>query len=594
MNTRPTSRIAAAVVLLSTLNPQLSTCLAQGTAFTYQGRLTSGTNVANGIYDLRFTIYDSSGGTGVVAGPVTNSPVAVSNGLFTVALDPGAGVFTGAGRWLEIAVRTNGGGVFTPLTPRQALTATPYAITAGGITGEINGGQILAGTIAGAQLAVGAVQAANIAPGAITAAQLAKPPRSGTVSSGAFAVDFGQGDFSVTFSPPFTFAPVVTLGLHPFTPASLSQDSTLSVKSQSASGFTGRFSSPVVVQKLSTGGTYVSGAIVNGAPTLCSAGSPASIQYLRADPYGTYWNFPLKLLLDRGGQDFIRLAVVNGNPGIAYHSLTGAVQFIRASDADGTAWGSPTDVVASTITSYAYVSLAIVNGHPAIAWFEFPDWDLKYARATDPNGSAWGAPVAVQTTGQVGRTLALAVVNGAPAISYEDFSGGALKYIRATDPDGATWGTPVTVDAQPGWQTSLAVVNGRPAIGYARAGDRTTRYVRANDTDGASWGTPVLLGDYGADVSLQMMNGRPAMSFIAGGRLQYARAADPDGAAWNPPALLDSESGAGGGTTMFELPGGVPAIGYYGQYSFSEPQGTLRFVRSPQVSFNINWIALEP
>ena len=29
---------------------------AQGTAFTYQGRLNDGGNPANGIYDLRFTV----------------------------------------------------------------------------------------------------------------------------------------------------------------------------------------------------------------------------------------------------------------------------------------------------------------------------------------------------------------------------------------------------------------------------------------------------------------------------------------------------------------------------------------------------------
>lgn len=91
-----------------------------------------GANPANGIYELRFTIYDSSGGAGIVAGPLTNSPVAVSNGLFTVTLDPGAGVFTGPDRWLEIAVRTNGGGAFNALSPRQPLTATPYAVHAAG------------------------------------------------------------------------------------------------------------------------------------------------------------------------------------------------------------------------------------------------------------------------------------------------------------------------------------------------------------------------------------------------------------------------------------------------------------------------------
>jgi hypothetical protein len=113
----------------------------QGTAFTYQGRLNDGANPATGIYDLRFTIYDSTNLPGVViAGPLTNSATAVSNGLFTVTLDFGAGVFNGSARWLDIGARSNGTGGFTTLLPRQPLTPAPYAInsgTAGNLAGVI-------------------------------------------------------------------------------------------------------------------------------------------------------------------------------------------------------------------------------------------------------------------------------------------------------------------------------------------------------------------------------------------------------------------------------------------------------------------------
>lgn len=133
---------------------------AQGTAFTYQGRLNDGANPATGNYDLKFTIYDVSGGGDVVAGPVTNSPTSVSNGLFTVTLDFGAGVFTGAERWLEIAVRTNGGEAFTALSPRPKLTPTPYAITSANLSGPLPAVQ-LTGTIAPASLPTGGNWALN-------------------------------------------------------------------------------------------------------------------------------------------------------------------------------------------------------------------------------------------------------------------------------------------------------------------------------------------------------------------------------------------------------------------------------------------------
>ena len=123
------------LALLATLNAQLSTLHAQGTAFTYQGRLNDNGSAANGIYDLRFTIYDALAGGSGAGGPLTNGATAVSNGLFTATLDFGAGVFSGAARWLEIGVRTNGSASdFTALAPRQPLTATPYAVRAANAT----------------------------------------------------------------------------------------------------------------------------------------------------------------------------------------------------------------------------------------------------------------------------------------------------------------------------------------------------------------------------------------------------------------------------------------------------------------------------
>ena len=121
---------AALLVLLSTLSPQLSTAFAQGTAFTYQGRLNEGANVANGTYDLTFALFNVASGAGQVGVTLTNTPTAVRNGLFTVTLNFGYDVFTGPARWLEIGVRTNGGGVFIPLNPRQPILPAPYAMHA--------------------------------------------------------------------------------------------------------------------------------------------------------------------------------------------------------------------------------------------------------------------------------------------------------------------------------------------------------------------------------------------------------------------------------------------------------------------------------
>jgi hypothetical protein len=102
---------------------------AQGTAFTYQGRLSDGTNPATGSYDLRFGLYDAESAGTQQGNLLTNSATAVTNGLFTVTLDFGD-QFPGPTRWMEIGVRTNGASSFTTLSPRQQLTPTPYAIVA--------------------------------------------------------------------------------------------------------------------------------------------------------------------------------------------------------------------------------------------------------------------------------------------------------------------------------------------------------------------------------------------------------------------------------------------------------------------------------
>jgi hypothetical protein len=135
-------RCAALLLLLTTFNVQVSTTFAQGTAFTYQGRLNLGGTPANGTYDFVFTIFASASGINDSFANQTNSATSVSNGLFTVSLNLGdPSIFTGEDRWLEIEVRTNGAVGYVKLSPRQKITPAPYAITAGNV---VSGGSGLA------------------------------------------------------------------------------------------------------------------------------------------------------------------------------------------------------------------------------------------------------------------------------------------------------------------------------------------------------------------------------------------------------------------------------------------------------------------
>ena len=143
MKTKPTlQRLALAALLLAAAFCEFPNARAQGTAFTYQGRLNDGASAANGVYDLQFSLFPLSSGGSAIAGPVTKLAVGVTNGLFTTIVDFG-GPLGGGSNWLELAVRTNGAGSFSPaLVPRQQLTPVPYAVTAANFTGVVSAAQL--------------------------------------------------------------------------------------------------------------------------------------------------------------------------------------------------------------------------------------------------------------------------------------------------------------------------------------------------------------------------------------------------------------------------------------------------------------------
>ncbi len=105
----------------------LSPQAAVGTAFTYQGYLTTANAPVEGSCDLQFSLWNDAV-AGTQSGSTLDQPaIPVSEGRFTVQLDFG-NVFDGAAYWLQVAVRCPAGtGSYTALTPRQRLTAAPYA-----------------------------------------------------------------------------------------------------------------------------------------------------------------------------------------------------------------------------------------------------------------------------------------------------------------------------------------------------------------------------------------------------------------------------------------------------------------------------------
>ena len=100
----------------------------QTNSFRYQGSLTDAGNPATGDFQMQFKLFDAASGGTQQGTTLADLPVTVTNGVFSVELNFGSGVFTGANRWLEIAVRRDSGDSYNTLNPRQQVASSPYAI----------------------------------------------------------------------------------------------------------------------------------------------------------------------------------------------------------------------------------------------------------------------------------------------------------------------------------------------------------------------------------------------------------------------------------------------------------------------------------
>jgi len=139
------------------------------TPFTYQGKLDNNGAAFTGNVYIRLGIYATAGSTTPIRQEVMPN-VLVTNGIFTVApLSFTAADFPGAARWLQIEVASDGVN-YTPLTPRQQVTWTPYALhaaqaaSATTVSGSVPASQ-LTGTISPALMGGGTInQTINFGP----------------------------------------------------------------------------------------------------------------------------------------------------------------------------------------------------------------------------------------------------------------------------------------------------------------------------------------------------------------------------------------------------------------------------------------------
>jgi len=130
-------RLSAAIFAAIALVVVPHAAHAEDTAFTYQGQLKQAGTPVNDSCDVMFALWPDPAGSVPLAvqsfdgQPGHGDPVAVTDGVFSVQLDFGSGVFDGNPRLLQVDVRCphdpNGIAPYTTLAPMQRITPTPYA-----------------------------------------------------------------------------------------------------------------------------------------------------------------------------------------------------------------------------------------------------------------------------------------------------------------------------------------------------------------------------------------------------------------------------------------------------------------------------------
>jgi PKD repeat protein len=263
----------------------------------------------------------------------------------------------------------------------------------------------------------------------------------------------------------------------------------------------------------------------------------------------------------------LQAAVHNGTPAVAYTEDTSRLLYAQASNANGTAWGSPAEVQAGPVGA---MRLGLASGSPAIAASTPDGTQLVFFVASNAEGSAWSAaiPVFTPASGELVVLRGLVDAGGAPGVFFtvsdSGFTTSRLFFSRGTDAKGSAWpATPVEITAagdSPG-RVSPFVLAGRPAFAFIEDGN--IQLLRADNAEGSAWtGTPVQVATHEGDLDGGFTPGLdgdiPLLAFGGSGGTVVVRASNAGGTDWDAPLPL------GAGIELQQLSfgnvAGLPAI----------------------------------
>ena len=313
-----------------------------------------------------------------------------------------------------------------------------------------------------------------------------------------------------------------------------------------------RIAELITVTTAGSPGSNIKVALIGGNPAIVYYDFTGNdLKFVRAtNAAGTSWASPVTVAASGDVGRQCHLAEVSGRPAVIYNNNAGGLYFLRAEDATGSAWVQASAVQLST-GSVGDCEMEIISGNPAVAFHNSSTNVLSYRRASAADGSSWNAVQTINSGGtNSGGNMSLAVVNGMPAVAFFYWDGSAgVKYRRATNVDGTAWGTVVVLDSNASVNDSydnpsLFVINGNPAVSYESRIDSHLVYKRASNVDGTAWGSRITISgveDNGAS-TLLWSNSLPFVAYFENNNneVRMAWGSDANGAVWDAHQFLDT------------------------------------------------------
>ena len=154
------------------------------------------------------------------------------------------------------------------------------------------------------------------------------------------------------------------------------------------------------------------------------------------DDVGTSFTYGIPVTTASAAAIIQGMAVVEGNPAIAYESA-GVMYFVRATEANGSAWGTPVTVDGGAGGVTIRNGLQVVDGTPLVTFVDVSKDHFEVRLANDKLGTSWpshqGAVAAVGTPDGVG----LAIWNNFPVFTWSSSVG--FHWVVAKNARGTQW-----------------------------------------------------------------------------------------------------------------------------------------------------------